>query len=156
MIVIAARPAMGKTAFVLSMARNTAVDYNMGVAIFSLEMSSVQLVKRLISSEAQIDAEKLRKGNIEDHEFQMIHSKIGRLSKAPIFIDDTPGISIFELRAKCRRMKQKHNIEVVIIDYLQLMTAGTNKGGGDRKSTRLNSSHVRISYAVFCLKKKKN
>lgn len=133
MIVIAARPAMGKTAFVLSMARNTAVDYNMGVAIFSLEMSSVQLVKRLISSEAQIDAEKLRKGNIEDHEFQMIHSKIGRLSKAPIFIDDTPGISIFELRAKCRRMKQKHNIEVVIIDYLQLMTAGTNKGGGNRE-----------------------
>lgn len=124
---------MGKTAFVLSMARNTAVDYNMGVAFFSLEMSSVQLVKRLISSEAQIDAEKLRKGNIEDHEFQMIHTKIARLSKAPIFIDDTPGISIFELRAKCRRMKQKHNIELVIIDYLQLMTAGTNKGGGNRE-----------------------
>src|SRR5690554_6812579 len=133
MIVIAARPAMGKTAFVLSMARNMAVDYNMAVAFFSLEMSSVQLVKRLISSEAQVDAEKLRKGNIEDHEFQMIHSKIGRLSKAPIFIDDTPGISIFELRAKCRRMKQKHNIEVVIIDYLQLMTAGTNKGAGNRE-----------------------
>lgn len=133
MIVIAARPAMGKTAFVLSMARNTAVDYGMGVAIFSLEMSSVQLVKRLISSEAQIDAEKLRKGNIEDHEFQQIHTKISKLSKAPIYIDDTPGISVFELRAKCRRLKQKHDIDMVVIDYLQLMTAGTNKGAGNRE-----------------------
>jgi replicative DNA helicase len=133
MIVIAARPAMGKTAFVLSMARNTAVDYNMGVAIFSLEMSSVQLIKRLISAEARIDAEKLRKGNIADHEFQQIHTRIAKLSKAPIYIDDTPGISIFELRAKCRRMKQKHDIQMVIIDYLQLMTAGTNKNSGNRE-----------------------
>lgn len=133
MIVIAARPAMGKTAFVLSMARNTAVDYNMGVAVFSLEMSAVQLVKRLISSEARIDAEKLRKGNIEDHEFQQIHSRIRKLAEAPIYIDDTPGISIFELRAKCRRMKSKHNIELVIIDYLQLMTAGNSKGPGNRE-----------------------
>ena len=133
MIVIAARPAMGKTAFVLSMARNTAVDYNMGVAIFSLEMSSVQLIKRLISAEARIDAEKLRKGNIADHEFQQIHTRIAKLSKAPIYIDDTPGISIFELRAKCRRMKQKHDIQVVIIDYLQLMTAGTGKNNGNRE-----------------------
>jgi len=133
MIVIAARPAMGKTAFVLSMARNTAVDYNMGVAIFSLEMSSVQLVKRLISSEARIDAEKLRKGNLADHEFQQLHSRIRKLTTAPIYIDDTPGISIFELRAKCRRMKQKHDIQMVIIDYLQLMTAGTGKGAGNRE-----------------------
>lgn len=133
MIVIAARPAMGKTAFVLSIARNIAVDYNMGVVVFSLEMSSVQLVKRLISSEAQMDAEKLRKGNIEDYELQQIYSRIGRLNKAPLYIDDTPGISIFELRAKCRRLKQKHNIEVVIIDYLQLMTGGTNKGQGNRE-----------------------
>lgn len=133
MIVIAARPAMGKTAFVLSMARNTAVDYNMPVAIFSLEMSSVQLVKRLISSEARIDAEKLRKGNLADHEFQQIHSRIRKLSEAPIFIDDTPGISIFELRAKCRRMKQKHDIQMVVIDYLQLMTGGTGKNSGNRE-----------------------
>ncbi len=138
MIVIAARPAMGKTAFVLSMARNTAVDYNMGVAIFSLEMSSVQLVKRLISSEARIDAEKLRKGDLADHEFHQIHSRIRKLSKAPIFIDDTPGISIFELRAKCRRMKQKHDIQVVIIDYLQLMTAGTGKGGGGNREQEIS------------------
>lgn len=133
MIVVAARPGMGKTAFVLSMARNIAVDYELPVALFSLEMSSVQLVKRLISSEAEIDAVKLRKGNIEDHEFQQINTKIGNLAKAPIFIDDTPGISIFELRAKCRRLKQKHDIDIVIIDYLQLMTGGTNKSIGNRE-----------------------
>lgn len=133
MIVVAARPGMGKTAFVLSMARNVAVDYKMSVALFSLEMSSVQLVKRLISAEAEIDAVKLRKGNIEDYEFQQINTKIGNLAKAPIYIDDTPGISIFELRAKCRRLKQKHNIDIVIIDYLQLMTGGTTKTIGNRE-----------------------
>lgn len=133
MIVIAARPAMGKTAFVLSMARNTAVDHNMGVAIFSLEMSSVQLVKRLIASEARLSAEKLRKGDLAEHEFQQLHSRIKKLSTAPIFIDDTPGISVFDLRAKCRRLKMQHNIDIVIIDYLQLMTAGGNKSQGNRE-----------------------
>lgn len=133
MIVIAARPAMGKTAFVLSMARNTAVDHNMGVAVFSLEMSSVQLVKRLIASEARLSAEKLRKGDLRDHEFQQLHSRIMKLSTAPIFIDDTPGISIFDLRAKCRRLKMQHDIQMVIIDYLQLMTAGGGKNSGNRE-----------------------
>ena len=133
MIVIAARPAMGKTAFVLSMARNTAVDYNMGVAVFSLEMSSVQLVKRLIASETRISAEKLRKGDLSPSEFDQLHARIGKLSTAPIFIDDTPGISIFDLRAKCRRLKMQHDIQVVIIDYLQLMTAGGVKGSGNRE-----------------------
>jgi replicative DNA helicase len=133
MIVIAARPAMGKTAFVLSMARNTAVDHGRGVAIFSLEMSSVQLVKRLIASEARISAEKLRRGDLRDHEFQQLHSRISKLATAPIYIDDTPGISIFDLRAKCRRLKMQHNIDLVIIDYLQLMTAGGAKGAGNRE-----------------------
>lgn len=133
MIVIAARPAMGKTAFVLSMARNTAVDYGMGVAIFSLEMSSVQLVKRLISSESRISAEKLRKGDLREDEFIQLHARINKLSTAPIYIDDTPGISVFDLRAKCRRLKMMHNIELIIIDYLQLMTAGGNKGVGNRE-----------------------
>ena len=133
MIVIAARPAMGKTAFVLSMARNTAVEYNMGVALFSLEMSSVQLVKRLIASESRLSAEKLRKGDLREHEFQQLHSRISKLATAPIFIDDTPGISVFDLRAKCRRLKMQHNIEMVIIDYLQLMTAGGSKGSGNRE-----------------------
>ncbi len=133
MIVIAARPAMGKTAFVLSMARNTAVDHGMGVAVFSLEMSSVQLVKRLIASEARLSAEKLRKGDLKDHEFQQLHSRITKLSTAPIYIDDTPGISIFDLRAKCRRLKLQYDIQMVIIDYLQLMTAGGSKGSGNRE-----------------------
>ena len=124
MIVIAARPAMGKTAFVLSMARNIAVDYNMGVALFSLEMSSVQLVKRLIASESRISAEKLRKGDLAEHEFQQLHTRISKLATAPIYIDDTAGLSVFDLRAKCRRLKSQYDIQIVIIDYLQLMTAG--------------------------------
>lgn len=134
MIVIAARPAMGKTAFVLSMARNTAVDFNMGVAVFSLEMSSVQLVKRLISSESRISAEKLRKGKLEEHEFQQLYTRITKLSTAPIYIDDTPGLSVFDLRAKCRRLKMQYDIQMVIIDYLQLMSAGGGgKGPGNRE-----------------------
>lgn len=133
MVVIAARPGMGKTALVLSMARNTAVDYNMGVAVFSLEMSAVQLVKRLIAGEARIDSEKLRKGNLADHEFQQLHSRITALSAAPIFIDDTPGITIFDFRAKCRRLKAQHDIQLVIIDYLQLMSAKDGKGSGNRE-----------------------
>jgi replicative DNA helicase len=133
MIVLAARPGMGKTAFVLSMARNTAVDYGKPVALFSLEMSSVQLVKRLIASESRIHAEKLRKGNLREDEFQQLHTRITKLSTAPIFIDDTPGLSVFDLRAKCRRLKMEHKIELVVIDYLQLMSAKEGKGGGNRE-----------------------
>jgi replicative DNA helicase len=133
MIVIAARPAMGKTAFVLSMARNTAIDYKMGVAIFSLEMSSVQLVKRLISAESMIAAEKLRKGKLEEYEFQQLYTRVTKLADAPIYIDDTPGLSVFDLRAKCRRLKMQYDIQMVIIDYLQLMSAGGMKGSGNRE-----------------------
>jgi replicative DNA helicase len=129
MIVLAARPGMGKTAFVLSMARNTAVDFNQGVAVFSLEMASVQLVNRLIASETGISSEKIRKGDLSPAEYEQLHTRIGKLADAPIFIDDTPGLSVFELRAKCRRLKMQHDIKLVIIDYLQLMTAGTGKGG---------------------------
>lgn len=131
MIVLAARPGMGKTAFVLSLARNTAVDFNKGVAVFSLEMSSIQLVNRLIASETELSAEKLKRGNLESHEWEQLNSKIGKLADAPLFIDDTPALSIFELRAKCRRLKAQHDIQMVIIDYLQLMTAG-----GDGKGNR--------------------
>lgn len=133
MVVIAARPGMGKTAFVLSMARNIAVDFNIPVAIFSLEMASVQLVNRLISGETGIKAEKLRKGNLEDHEFTQLHTRIKKLAKAPIFIDDTPSLSIFELRAKARRLKSKHNISCIIIDYIQLMTGGSDNKNGNRE-----------------------
>jgi len=140
MIVIAARPGMGKTAFVLSMARNIAVDHQRPVAVFSLEMSSVQLVQRLIASETEISSEKLRKGDLRPDEFQLIHSRIGKLSKAPLFIDDTPALSVFELRAKCRRLKQQHNIEMVVIDYLQLMTAGGDKGNREQEISTISRS----------------
>lgn len=133
MIVIAARPAMGKTAFVLSMARNTAVDHDMGVAVFSLEMSSVQLVKRLIASETRLSAEKLRRGDLRDDEIHQLHTRIKKLSTAPIYIDDTPGLSVFDLRAKARRLKMQYDIQVIIIDYLQLMTAGSSKNSGNRE-----------------------
>ncbi|MCQ2974726.1 MAG: replicative DNA helicase [Bacteroidales bacterium] len=122
MIVIAARPSMGKTAFVLSMARNMTVYHKVPVAIFSLEMSAVQLVNRLIVSETELGSEKIRTGKLEDYEWTQLESKIKNLEGAPLYIDDTAGISLFELRAKCRRLKMQHNIEMVIIDYLQLMT----------------------------------
>ncbi|MDB5086697.1 MAG: Replicative helicase, partial [Mucilaginibacter sp.] len=107
LVIIAARPAMGKTAFVLTCARNAAVDFNKPVVVFSLEMSSVQLVNRLISGETEIEQEKIRKGTLEEWEWQQIHSKIGRLEQAPLIIDDTPSLNIFEFRAKCRRLKSQ-------------------------------------------------
>lgn len=134
LVILAARPGMGKTAFVVSALRNAAVEFNMPVAIFSLEMSSVQLVNRLISAEAEIDSEKIRKGNLAPHEWAQIHHRISRLTNAPIFIDDTPALSILELRAKCRRLKAQHDIQMIVIDYLQLMTGDTGgKHSGNRE-----------------------
>ena len=121
LVIIAARPGMGKTAFIVSALRNAAVDFNIPVAIFSLEMASLQLVNRLISAEAELDSEKIKKGNLADFEWQQMVHKTTRLSTAPIFIDDTPALSILELRAKCRRLKAEHNIQMIVIDYLQLM-----------------------------------
>lgn len=128
LVIIAARPAMGKTAFVLSVLRNAAVDHNRPVAIFSLEMSSVQLVNRLISSEAELDSDKIKKGTLADHEWAQLVHKTAKLSKAPLFVDDTPALSILELRAKCRKLKAQHDIQMVVVDYLQLMS-GDSKGG---------------------------
>ncbi|MFM7153185.1 MAG: replicative DNA helicase, partial [Bacteroidota bacterium] len=122
LIIVAARPGMGKTAMVLAVALNAARDFGKGVALFSLEMASTQLVQRLISMEAEIAGSKMRNGKLEDYEWQQLQTTVERLSTVPIFIDDTPAINIFELRAKCRRMKQQHDIQMVIIDYLQLMT----------------------------------
>ena len=134
LIIIAARPGMGKTAFVLSMARNMAVDYGHPVAFFSLEMSSVQLITRLISSETGLSSEKLRTGKLEKHEWEQLSIKVKDLEKAPLFIDDTPSLSIFDLRAKSRRLASQHGIKMIVVDYLQLMTAGGNgKGGGNRE-----------------------
>lgn len=129
LIICAARPAMGKTAFTLSLMRNSAVVYGVGVAFFSLEMAATQLVQRLICGEAEIDAQKVRTGRLERYEWEQLNSRIGSLSKAPIFIDDTPALSIMDLRAKARRLKAEKNIGMIIIDYLQLMTGNTSKGG---------------------------
>ena len=135
LIIIAARPGMGKTAFVLSMARNVAIDFGHPVAIFSLEMASVQLITRLISSETGLSSEKLRTGKLEKHEWEQLSVKVKNLEKAPLFIDDTPSLSIFDLRAKARRLSSQHGIKLIIVDYLQLMTAGSSngKGGGNRE-----------------------
>ncbi len=122
------------TAFVLSALRNAAVEFNMPAAIFSLEMSAVQLVNRLISAEAELESEKIKKGNLAAYEWEQLHVRIRRLEAAPIFIDDTPALSILELRAKCRRLKQQHDIQLIIIDYLQLMSGdAAGKGGGNRE-----------------------
>ncbi|WP_439481583.1 replicative DNA helicase [Cyclobacterium plantarum] len=134
LVIIAARPAMGKTAFVLSVLRNAAVDHDRPVAIFSLEMSSIQLVNRLISSEAELDSEKIKKGNLADYEWQQLIHKTGKLTSAPLFVDDTPALSILELRAKCRRLKAQNDVQLIVVDYLQLMS-GDSKGnnGGNRE-----------------------
>jgi replicative DNA helicase len=138
LIIIAARPAMGKTAFVLNMARHAAVDCNMGVAIFSLEMGSTQLVKRLISTECEIEQEKIRNGSLSDAEWMILNKKVERLANAPIFINDTAGINIFELRAQCRRLKSAHDIKIVMIDYLQLMS-GTSDGKGMNREQEISN-----------------
>ncbi len=133
LIIIAARPGMGKTALTLSMARNIAVTKQIPVAFFSLEMSSVQLITRLISAETGLSSEKLRTGKLADHEWQQLNVKVTDLEKAPLFIDDTPSLSIFDLRAKSRRLSSQHGIKLIVVDYLQLMTAGTSTKSGNRE-----------------------
>ena len=133
LIIVAARPGMGKTALTLSMARNMAVNNDIPVAFFSCEMSSVQLITRLISSETGLSSEKLRTGKLEKHEWEQLNVKVKALEKAPLFIDDTPSLSIFDLRAKARRLASQHGIKLIIIDYLQLMTAGGSQKGGNRE-----------------------
>ncbi len=135
LIIIAARPSMGKTAFSLAMARNAALhpEHPAGVAIFSLEMSSQQLAQRLLTSEARVDAQAARTGRMRDEDWPRLARAAGRLSAAPIFIDDTPSLSVLELRAKCRRLKAEHDISLVIVDYLQLMHGTTNSRSSNRE-----------------------
>lgn len=134
LIIIAARPAMGKTAFLLSMARNIAVGHKIPMALFSLEMASVQLITRMIASETRISSEKLRKGTLDDDEWQRLFSNVSELENAPLYIDETPSLSIFDFRAKCRRLVMQHGVRLIMVDYLQLMTAGGGgKGGGNRE-----------------------
>ncbi len=133
LIIIAARPGMGKTALTLSMARNIAVIKEVPVAFFSLEMSSIQLITRLISAETGLSSEKLRTGKLADHEWKQLNVKVGDLEKAPLYIDDTPALSIFDLRAKARRLASQHKIKLIVVDYLQLMTAGNSNRAGNRE-----------------------
>ena len=140
LIICAARPGMGKTALALTMARNIAINHDNPIGFFSLEMSSEQLVNRLIASEAELSASKLRKGDLADHEMVQLHEKIKQLSEAPIFIDDTPGLTIFELRAKARRLVKNHSVKIIMIDYLQLMNAGGNAGNREQEISTISRS----------------
>ena len=129
LIIIAARPSMGKTAFVLSLARNIALDYNSGVAFFSLEMGAVQLMMRLIVVESGLDSRLLRGGQLSPEQWLHLGSSVEPLSNSPLFIDDTPALSIFEFRSKARRLKKQYDIKIIIIDYLQLMTGSIDNRG---------------------------
>ncbi|NOR87444.1 MAG: replicative DNA helicase [Bacteroidales bacterium] len=139
LVVIAARPGMGKTAFALSLSRNAAVN-GFPVAIFSLEMSSVQLATRLIASETEISGEQLKKGELREDEWKQLNTKVKSLEDAPIFIDDTPALSVFELRAKCRRLKEQHKLELIVIDYIQLMRAGDGAGNREQEISMISRS----------------
>lgn len=153
LIVIAARPSMGKTAFSLAIARNAALDPQKptGVAYFSLEMGAQQLAQRLLTSEARVDAQKARTGRMDDKDWQQLARAAGRLSAAPIFIDDTPGLTVLELRAKCRRLKAEHDIGLVIVDYLQLM-----HGTGTTKNSNREQEIAHISRSLKSLAKELN
>lgn len=135
LVILAARPSMGKTAFALACARNAALHPKTptGVAIFSLEMSAQQLAQRMLTSEARVDAQAARTGRLRDEDWPRMARAAGRLSEAAIFIDDTPGLSALELRAKCRRLKAEHDIGLVIVDYLQLMHGSTNNKNANRE-----------------------
>lgn len=130
LIIIAARPGMGKTSFILSVARNAALDFKKPVAFFSLEMPATQLAHRLFAMESGIDANRISKGNLDEAEWIRLMDKIQSLNAAPLFIDDTPALSIFDLRAKCRRLKHQHDIQLVVVDYLQMMQGHTEDGKG--------------------------
>ncbi|MCM1320408.1 MAG: replicative DNA helicase [Muribaculaceae bacterium] len=146
LIIIAARPAMGKTAFVLSMAKNMAVDYNIPVGVFSLEMSNIQLVNRLISNVCEITGDKIRSGRLDDSEWQRLNSRVNYLFGAPLYIDETPGLSITELRTKARRLVREHDVKIIIIDYLQLMNAtGMKFGSREQEVSTISRSLKALS-----------
>ncbi|MEF9923137.1 MAG: replicative DNA helicase [Muribaculaceae bacterium] len=143
LIIIAARPAMGKTALVLSMAKNMAVNINTPIAVFSLEMSNLQLVNRLISNVCEIEGEKIKSGRLTDVEWAQLNSRLAHLYGAPLYIDDTPSLSIFELRTKARRLVREHNVKMIIIDYLQLMNASGMKFGSREQEVSMISRSLK-------------
>ncbi|WP_329903416.1 replicative DNA helicase [Porphyromonas pogonae] len=141
LIIIAARPAMGKTAFVLSMAKNMTVDKKIPVALFNLEMSGVQLAKRLLSNVCEITGDKIKNGRLDDDEWKRLMTRIKDLDETPLFIDDTPSLSIFELRTKARRLVREHSVKMIIIDYLQLMNAsGMSFGNREQEVSTISRS----------------
>lgn len=141
LIIIAARPAMGKTAFVLSMAKNMAVDFNIPSAVFSLEMSNVQLVNRLICNVCELEGEKIKNGKLEPHEWKQLDNRIRILQDSPLYIDDTPSLSVFELRTKARRLVREHGVRIIVIDYLQLMNAsGMSFGSREQEVSIISRS----------------
>ena len=141
LIIIAARPAMGKTAFVLSMAKNMAVNYNIPIAVFSLEMSNLQLVNRLISNVCELPGEKIKSGQLTSLEWDQLMARIKHLNGAQLYIDDTASLSVFELRTKARRLVREHNIKMIIIDYLQLMNAsGMQFGSREQEVSMISRS----------------
>ena len=141
LVIIAARPAMGKTAFVLSMAKNIAVNNREPVALFSLEMSNVQLVNRLITNVCEIPGEKIKSGQLAPYEWGQLDSNINALFGAPLYVDDTPSLSIFELRTKARRLVREHGVKLIIIDYLQLMNAsGASFGSRQEEVSTISRS----------------
>ena len=143
LIIIAARPAMGKTAFVLSMAKNMAVDYNTPVAIFSLEMSNLQLVNRLISNVCEIEGEKIKSGRLSRQEWEQLNSRVRSLFSAPLYVDDSPALSILELRPNARRKVKEHGVKLIIIDYLQLMNATGMKFGSREQEVSMISRSLK-------------
>ncbi len=140
LVIVAARPSMGKTAFVLNIAQNAALDRNVPVAFFSLEMSKESLVQRLLTSEGRVDAQRLRKGKLHDDEFVRLGRAAGMLSHAPIWIDDTPGISLLEMRSKARRLKTDNDIGLIVVDYLQLMTGPSNQESRQQEISYISRS----------------
>jgi replicative DNA helicase len=143
LIIIAARPAMGKTAFVLSMAKNMAINYNTPIAVFSLEMSNLQLVNRLISNVCEIEGSKIKSGQLTNLEWDQLMARIKHLNGAPLYIDDTPSLSIFELRTKARRLVREHQVKMIIIDYLQLMNASGMKFGSREQEVSMISRSLK-------------
>ncbi|RLI50965.1 MAG: replicative DNA helicase [Candidatus Thorarchaeota archaeon] len=149
LIIVAGRPSMGKTAFALNIAANAAIKHRIPVAVFSLEMSKEQVAIRMLCAEAKVDTQKFRSGFLADHDWQLLTEAATLLSEAPVFIDDTPAISILELRAKARRLKSEHNIGLVIVDYLQLMKG---KGRAERREQEISE----ISRSLKALAKELN
>ena len=137
LILVAARPSMGKTAFTLNIASHVALKENKPVAFFSLEMSKEQLMQRMLCAEGLVESQRLRVGDLDEQDWQKLIAAADKFSKAPLYIDDTPGISIMELRSKARRLQQEKGLSLVLIDYLQLMQGRANKNGDNRQQENL-------------------